>query len=144
MKPYLYIDESMGLPDKGMALGEKVALYNVHGEIRTLVDLGIALEVQLLRLRSHRPLKTSRRIQWSLNGLGAIVTQSAGVTPPPCRGLMWWVNISNDKMGEGHPPPGVVKPKKGWCNLGATIATLPSSKHSLHKPRLSGRRMRPY
>ena len=62
--------------------------------------------------------------------------------PPPCCISMQLVGSIKDKMGEGHLPLGDVKTKKGWHNLDATIAILPSSKHSLHRPRLSGRWMK--
>ena len=121
MKPYLYIDENMGLPDRGMALRAKSGPRGVFTKkFGTLVDLGITLEVQLLRLRSHRPLKTSCSAQWSLNGLGANVRWFARITPPPCYDLMWWVKISNDNMGEGHHPHGVVKARSS----GAALALL--------------------
>ena len=55
MKPYLYIDENMGLPDIGMALRAKSDPGGVFmKKFGALANLGIALEVQLLRLRSHR------------------------------------------------------------------------------------------
>lgn len=51
MKPYLYIDENMGLPDRGMASREKSSHGGVFMEnFGALVDLGIALEVKLLKL----------------------------------------------------------------------------------------------
>ena len=82
MKPYMYIDENMGLHDRGMALRAKVGSGGVFmKKFGALADLRIALEVQLLRLRSHQPLKTSCRTQWSLNGLGANVRWSTRVTP---------------------------------------------------------------
>ena len=40
---------------------------------------------------------------------------------------MRWVKINNDKMGEGHPPLGVVKSKRECRNLGSIVITLPSS-----------------
>ena len=63
------------------------------------------------------PLKTFCRAQWRLKGLGANVRQYAKVTLPPCPGLMRCVKISNDKMGEGHPPPGVVKARSNGAAL---------------------------
>jgi len=48
--------------------------------------------------------------------------------PPLYCSLMQLVGSSNDKMGEGHPPLGVTKSKKGWCRLGDVVAILPSSK----------------
>lgn len=48
----------MGMPDKGMAFTSKIRPWeNVPEEIEPLADHGTALQVQLLRLRSHRPLK---------------------------------------------------------------------------------------
>lgn len=75
------------------------------------------------------------------DGLGACLSQFCRRRPPPCFISMQMVGSSNDKMGDGHPPLGAAKMKKGWHNLGTAIATLPNSKHSLHRPRLSGRQM---
>ena len=51
----MYIDDSMGLADRGMAFTNKIRPWeNVLEEIGPLDDFGIALEVQLLRLRSHQ------------------------------------------------------------------------------------------
>ena len=45
----------MGLPDRGMALHkQKKPWEDVPGQNGFLADLGITLEVHLLRLRSHR------------------------------------------------------------------------------------------
>ena len=72
------------------------------------------------------------------DGLWACASQFCRRHPPLCYVSMQLVGNSNDKMVEGHPPLGVVKTNRGWRSLGAAIATLPSSKHSLQMPRLSG------
>ena len=59
MKPYLYIDEDMGLLDKGIAFTKFGPRGVFLKEFEALANLGIALDVQLCRLRSHQPLKTS-------------------------------------------------------------------------------------
>ena len=42
------------MPDRGMAFGGKFGLVEcLFEKIRALADLGIALEVHLLRLQSH-------------------------------------------------------------------------------------------
>ena len=49
MKPYMYIDDSMGLLDRGMALTSKIQpLWNIHGENWTLANLEITLKVFVL------------------------------------------------------------------------------------------------
>ena len=51
MKPYLYINENACLPDRDMALRAKSGPGGVFmKKFVALGDLGIALEVQLLRL----------------------------------------------------------------------------------------------
>ena len=50
---------------------------------------------------------------------------------------------SYDKLGEGHHPLGVAKTQKEWRSLTAVVATLPNSKWSLERLRLSGRQMEP-
>jgi len=55
----MYIDDDTNLPDRGMALRAKFGPSGVFlKKVGAFADLGIALEVQLLRLRSHQPLKT--------------------------------------------------------------------------------------
>ena len=55
MKPYMYIDGNMGLPNRGMAFMSKIWPWeSVPEGFWALADLGIALEVQLLRLQSHQ------------------------------------------------------------------------------------------
>ena len=51
MKPYLYIIELTSLPDRGMALRAKSSPGGVFmKEFGALDDLGIAPEVQILRI----------------------------------------------------------------------------------------------
>ena len=54
---------------------------------------------------------------------------------------MQLVDSSNVKNGGGLPSPWCHDGKEWWCSLRATVATLPRSKQSLHRPRLNGCRM---
>ena len=144
MKPYLYINDSMGLPDRGMAFMSKIQpLKIVPEEIRASGWLWDHPGNPPSQATIPLALKASCRTQRGLNGLGANVRRPAVVTPPPCRGLMRWVEINNNKWGRATLPLVLRRCRRHGTALALLSPPFPAQKWNCTGTRDDGHQMRP-